>query len=752
MADSRDNARRSTADVFDDEFAVDDFDGVADGFAPGRVQTGDSRWSIHSEDPSIRSVHAHMSDAPHFSTGPSRNSMHKPRDTQNPFSSAEDEDDDSHDERSALQRSHSIQSTSTAQYAPGIAHRLSTASSARTFARTASPLHGTSGPSHPYSMYPQDTNLARTPSISTTTSTIRAAQTSNVSHQGPTHPYSMYPQNVSAHDEEADTSVAPPSHAQTVIPVGFPGRNQAFVRTRGPEDEEQDIIGVDGHSEQLPPYSEYPEDGVPKPIVAPAQAATPPSTTQIHLPLMQQQRQPQSMSDQADAHGFAEMQQLNSIDSNDTPSEAKSWSEKSWKEKRKTRFCGIPFWWILLSLCVLAFIAIVLGAAIGGIFASARKEAEKANNHRGPTTTLLDASPIPTSSIGAPPPTGVYALDFGPPRATQSACITNQNYSAAWACNIYGTPQMAINIGSPPDGSDSEGACLYGFNNATGINYGTQPPNTHFAPFISVEDDDEPYRGPAFYFQTYYDKFVVVPESSLPASNAASQQKRSYVNSNWFTQHQVQAGDKPWFCWFNQTFLEGFVYANNYTLPSDSASSSSMASSSYSKSPKTSSAPLTTSTIIEVSGPSTTATLTSASQSTAYAHPVSNLYTHTSNGRRAKRSWQLEKRGWTFAELSSFGYVVKIEERRAPNSPEPYCQQFQILDNGMAGALQDPSTGQQITITLEETDPDLSAYTPETTDGSPSGSSKVKRDPINGACHCEWWSGSSSSYGSSSDY
>ena len=108
MADSRDNARRSTADVFDDEFAVDDFDGVADGFAPGRVQTGDSRWSIHSEDPSIRSVHAHMSDAPRFSTGPSRNSMHKPRDTQNPFSSAEDEDDDSHDERSALQRSHSI--------------------------------------------------------------------------------------------------------------------------------------------------------------------------------------------------------------------------------------------------------------------------------------------------------------------------------------------------------------------------------------------------------------------------------------------------------------------------------------------------------------------------------------------------------------------------------------------------------------------------------------------------------------------
>ncbi|KAI5246253.1 hypothetical protein E4T42_06465 [Aureobasidium subglaciale] len=744
MADHRNETRRSTDDVFDDEYAVDDFDEVADGFAPGRVHSADDRWSLHSEDPSIRSVHAHMSDAPHFATGPSRNSMHKPQDVRNPFSSAEDDDDDNHDERSALHRSSSIQSSSTAQYAPGIAHRLSSASSARTFARTASPLHGTIGPSHPYSMYPQDTNLARTPSVSTNASTVRAGQSTSLLPQGPTHPYSMYPQNVSAHDDEADITASTRNHAQTVIPVGFPGRAHGFV-ARAPGAEEQDIIGVDGHSEQLPPYSEYPEDGAPKPIVLPAQTATPPNTTQIHLPLMQQQRQPESMSDQTTMHGFAEMQQLNSSSYSDpTPSEAKSWSEKSWKEKRKTRFCGVPFWWILLSLCVLAFIAIVLGAAVGGIFASARKEAEKATQHLGANTTLLDASPIPTSSIGPPPPTGVYALDFGPPRATQSACIANQNYSAAWTCNLYGTPQMAINIGSPPGGSGSEGACLYGFNNATGINYGTQPPNTPFAPFLSVQDDDEPYRGPAFYFQTYYDKFVVVPESSLPASNAGNPQKRSYFQNDFFTQRQVQAGDKPWFCWFNGTFLEGFIYANNFTDPYASVSTSSLpsSSSSYKKNAKTSSS-LTTSTIIEVSGPSTTATLTSAAQATSYSHAVYDPYTHSANGRRAKRAWQLEKRGWTFAELSSFGYVVKIEERRVPDSPEPYCQQFQILDNGMAGTLEDPSTGQQITVSLEETDPDYSAYSQEIAQASTSGSSKIKRDPINGACHCEWWSGSS---------
>lgn len=281
---------------------------------------------------------------------------------------------------------------------------------------------------------------------------------------------------------------------------------------------------------------------------------------------------------------------------------------------------------------------------------------------------------------------------------------------------------MAINIGYPPDGGSSEGACLYGFNNASGINYGTQPPNTHFSPFISVQDDDEPYRGPAFYFQTFYDKFVVVPESDLPASNA--NQKRSVIEHDFFTQRQVKAGDKPWFCWFNGTFLEGFVYANNYTSGGSSASSS-----------QPSSSHLTTSTITEVSGPSTTSTLTSSTHATAYTYSPSATSTHSTKQRR-------DTSGWTFAELSSFGYVVKIEERRVPDSQKPYCNQVQILDNGLAGPLTDPSTGQQVIIYLDETDPDYSAYNQQTVSASSTSTSKVKRDPIDGSCHCEWWSGS----------
>jgi len=386
-------------DVFDDEFAVQDFDMVADGFAPGRVQD-ERRWSSRTDDDDddddddedgededddqpIRSVAAHMVQipqipvAPMSRNGPNRNSMRKSREVQspaeNPFRSTEDDD-----VRPAMARTPSMQSQSTITYAPGINRRSVSSISSLAFARTQSPAQGASGPSHPYAMYPQDTTLARTASISTT-STVRAPNRPLLANQGPAHPYSMYPQNV-ADDTDMAEDESSTSAAQSHIPVGFPGRAPAFVRRQGPEGEEQDIIGVDGHSEQLPPYSEYPEDGTPKPVVLPVTQPVPRNNTQLHLPLIQQQTQqrPQSMSDagaRAAAVGFSNMEEMDSSHSLD--SSAKSWNEKTWKEKRKTKFCGVPFWWLLLSGCVVAFIAIVLGGAIGGFLTFQKKHAPK---------------------------------------------------------------------------------------------------------------------------------------------------------------------------------------------------------------------------------------------------------------------------------------------------------------------------------------------------------------------------------------
>jgi len=80
----------------------------------------------------------------------------------------------------------------------------------------------------------------------------------------------MYSQNVIENPEENDITPAPPA-----IPVGFPGLNTGYHRQIGPDGEEQDIIGPDGHTEQLPPYSKYPEEGPTKASIATEATSTP---------------------------------------------------------------------------------------------------------------------------------------------------------------------------------------------------------------------------------------------------------------------------------------------------------------------------------------------------------------------------------------------------------------------------------------------------------------------------------------------
>ena len=77
-----------------------------------------------------------------------------------------------------------------------------------------------------------------------------------MSVQRPAHPYAMYSQ--SGLDDETssvrDMHAIPPTvpAIQTAMPVGFPGLNNGYHRVLGPDGEEQDIIGPDGHTEQLP--------------------------------------------------------------------------------------------------------------------------------------------------------------------------------------------------------------------------------------------------------------------------------------------------------------------------------------------------------------------------------------------------------------------------------------------------------------------------------------------------------------------
>ena len=367
-------------DVFGDEFEVDDFDIIADGFRPDNDRDAGQE---HRQDPPITSVSAHYAESPISpmtpSGGPSRNSTRKSRSYPNPFASPEDGD-------SPLDRTPSMASHATANYAPGITHRSVSSASSSQFARTGSPRLGGGGPSHPYGMYTQGT-MQRSPSIATQ-STVRPPQRRSSVRGGPQHPYTLYPQGVGEDEDDEE------DQRQNPVPVGFPGLGNSYARIRGPDGEEQDLLGEDGHTEQLPPYTRYPEDGPEKvPLLAvPSALHTqgPVAGNDPSMPLMHEHLAPaptpqsrqQSMTDQSalDRQGSIRHPSMPNIErmatnrsrrSDDTDWTKKSWKEKTWKEKRKTRFCGIPFWWILLALCVLGFIAAVLGGVIGGYVSGA---------------------------------------------------------------------------------------------------------------------------------------------------------------------------------------------------------------------------------------------------------------------------------------------------------------------------------------------------------------------------------------------
>ena len=238
--------------------------------------------------------------------------------------------------------------------------RSSSVSTDMPFVRPESPYRGPSGPSHPYQMYPQESRLARTASVATT-STVQVPEMSYTGPSGPTHPYGMYPQNVVSERESAGPSTAP-------VSVGFPGLNSNYQRRQGPEGEEiGDLIGPDGHTEQLPPYTQYPDDAMARktrPMVQIPLAgaggiglATRDPAFSSHEDLNTPPSRQSTMSEQSSyqvntaARAVAEKPEL-----------------RKWQKVARGKICGIiPIWAIVLSGIVLVLFSIILGSVLGAL-------------------------------------------------------------------------------------------------------------------------------------------------------------------------------------------------------------------------------------------------------------------------------------------------------------------------------------------------------------------------------------------------
>lgn len=247
--------------------------------------------------------------------------------------------------------------------------------------RTQSPYQGATGPSHPYGMYPQDIGLARS-SSSATNSTMRMPDRSFAGVSGPSQPYGMYPQNTVPEDE-----TSPAAGAIQPTP-GFPGLGQTYRRRFAPGGEEaEDLVGPDGYTEQLPPYTRYPNNVPPKNRHSGLEGPTGGTRDQSHSTESESRTQTGGSQDTLNASHSGDVMgrhlviddsltQLNSPrpEGPEPPSEGGHFKERV-KQKGRRRVCfgRMPLW---LVMGLLFIVAVLLGAVIGGVLGRVKGQSE----------------------------------------------------------------------------------------------------------------------------------------------------------------------------------------------------------------------------------------------------------------------------------------------------------------------------------------------------------------------------------------
>jgi hypothetical protein len=207
--------------------------------------------------------------------------------------------------------------------------------------RAQSPYRGPTAPSQPYGLYSQ---VTRASSI-VSDSTIRPLELPFVPQGGPEHPYSMYPQNTIPDDDSSETHIG----------LGFSGLSQSYQpASTSSGNELGDIVGTDGHIEQLPPYSRYADNVIAKGDMARIDPQRSTITEESAAP---------SIIPPAEASGSdVELTAVGAGSGQDEVARKEGLTEK----RRRRTCCGVPVW-TLLILVTVVILAAVVGGVVGGV-------------------------------------------------------------------------------------------------------------------------------------------------------------------------------------------------------------------------------------------------------------------------------------------------------------------------------------------------------------------------------------------------
>jgi len=332
---------------------------------------------------------------------------------------------------------------------------------------------------------------------------------------------------------------------------------------------------------------------------------------------------------------------------------------------------------------------------------------------------MWDATPIPVPTGIPPLPSGTFFFPLGAPGEQERRCIEPSRDMTAWACSVA-NQLLLIDFSNP---SRYPQAKIYPAPSAPGmegIQYGPQPPRLNSTQsLIWVTDLQDPGRGPALHFQNVYDKVVIIegerfpsPELHLRNSDKKPRHrrfddpvKREYTgpppsiafDPSKPPRHRFAStpGEEPWYCYWNSTFIEGFIYIQQ---PIPGAETQQFTASS----PTTEPMPSTTiSNTVHPFG----APITSAIHAVSETPPASASAPLQARSPAKPSSITQQKEVSPPAPTSPplrFPFIVKIEERRLPN-PEftPFCQRMIVRPNGVTEPKLDKH-GQNIIEIIKE--------------------------------------------------
>ncbi|TGO43804.1 hypothetical protein BCON_0849g00010 [Botryotinia convoluta] len=187
------------------------------------------------------------------------------------------------------------------------------------------------------------------------------------------------------------------------------------------------------------------------------------------------------------------------------------------------------------------------------------------------TTTSLPTgfSSLASTPTGISLPTGTFKLAMSDPSYALNACVNNESQVDAWSCSVQDQSSYQMKVTGQIEGSYN---LSLGTENATSkvLTYGLQEPVVNITGVTLGIDLNYPSRGPTYLFQALFNNIVIVPESMFSPANTKARALSSYGPLFIRKINIAQPGDSPWFCFWNATLLEVFIYANETSSSSSS--------------------------------------------------------------------------------------------------------------------------------------------------------------------------------------